>query len=307
MFAIGLVPDRGDGYAGLGGKKAGAQLCLRLMGETVSHPEGIFGKFQHACLLLFRLLVDAAGKKTAIDDERLSCGEGRGFGGEIDGCAYELFGFAEAAHGRSEAKLLSAGCAVEQLCVEVGAEHAWGDGVDEDAVPGPLDGERARERDEGGFAGGVGCDLVQCHEGVERGDVDDAAIAAIEHVFAEDLAGAQGPGEISIEDVGPLRFVDEQGGCALDFSGTVDEDIDLAEGVESGRQKGVELIALAKIGGLAERATSSRFDRGGDLVYLLLAAAGADDVGAGVRQTKAERATDAGGAADHNGRSAFEA
>src|SRR5271166_3311669 len=50
---------------------------------------------------LMTLLVDTAGKKPAIDNQRLSGNEGCGIGGEKDCGSYEFFCLAETAHRRA--------------------------------------------------------------------------------------------------------------------------------------------------------------------------------------------------------------
>src|SRR5208282_1759171 len=126
-------------------------------------------------------------------------------------------------------QFLTARGVVEQVGVEGGAEESGGDGVDENPLAGPFDGEGSSKRDHSCLAGGVGGHLAERDEGVERGDVDDASVLALEHVFAEDLAGAEGSGEIGVEDALPLVFGKIKRGSAFDLARAIDEDIDLAE------------------------------------------------------------------------------
>ena len=95
--------------------------------------------------------------------------------------------------------------------------------------------DRVSEAD-AGFAGCVGGHFAECDKAVQRGDVDDAAVAALEHVLAEDLAGAQSSGEVGVENACPLLFGQVERGRALDFSGAVDEDVDLAELLDAWRR-----------------------------------------------------------------------
>ena len=75
-------------------------------------------------------------------------------------------------------------------------------------------------------------DLLQAHERVQRSDVDDPTITALQHVLAEDLAGAQRAGEVRVENVGPFFLGHVESGRALNDSGAVDEDVDFAEALE---------------------------------------------------------------------------
>src|SRR5271165_2268877 len=252
-----------------------------------------------------RLLVDAAGQEASVDDENLSGDKGGRVGGEIDGCADDLLGLPEAAHGSAHEQFLAAWGVVEQIGIEGGAEDSGGDGVNQHPPAGPLDGKRAGERGDGGLAGGVGGDLTERNEGIERGDVDDASVLALKHVLAEDLAGAQGSGEIGIEDAQPFVFGEGERGRALDLSGTVDQDVGLAKVSEGLVEEILERGAVGDIGGNAESATAFCFDFDCGAFYLLGAAGGGYDVGSGFGEPERDGATDAGCASDHDGNFAF--
>ena len=183
--------------------------------------------------------------------------------------------------------------------VQVGAEDAGSDGVDGDAFPGPLNGKRAGEGGDAGLTRRVGGHFAESNETVERCDVDDATVAAIEHVLAEDLAGAQRAGEIGIEDAGPLFFREGERWRAPDSSGAVDEDINLAEAAEGGGEQFFERSAVANIGGHANSLTAAGLDEVGGFFHLGLTACGGDDVGAGVGEPKTECAADTGGSSSN--------
>src|SRR5579863_10645747 len=89
------------------------------------------------------LLIHAAGEEAAVDDEDLAGDERGRVGGEKDGRADELLGFAEAVHGRAHLEFLAARGIVEQVGVESSAEDAGSDGIDHHAFLRPLDGQRA--------------------------------------------------------------------------------------------------------------------------------------------------------------------
>src|SRR5437667_117768 len=74
-----------------------------------------------------------------------------------------------------------------------------------------------------------GSHLEQTDEGGQRTNINDAAIAALEHVPAEDLAGAQCAGQIGFDDGIPLLFAQIESWRALRDSGAVDEDVHAPE------------------------------------------------------------------------------
>ena len=112
----------------------------------------------------------------------------------------------------------------------------------------------------------------------------------------EDLAGAQGSGEVGVDDAGPLLFREVECGLALDDAGAVDQDVDFAEAVKRGGEELIERGAVADVRCDAECLAAEGFDCGGGFIYLLLAACGGDDIGAGFREADAQGAADARGA-----------
>src|ERR1035437_5054825 len=119
------------------------------------------------------LLVDAAGQKASIDNQSLPGNEGSAIGGEEDCGSDQFFGLAEAAHGRPHQQFLAARRAVEQICIQGGAEDPGSDGVHGYALLRPLHGKRTRQRNNSGLAGRVSGHLTEGNEAVQRGDVDD--------------------------------------------------------------------------------------------------------------------------------------
>ena len=70
----------------------------------------------------------------------------------------------------------------------------------------PLDRELLGQRRHRRLARAVRRDLEERHERAERGDVHDAAVAALDHVAAEHLRRAQRAGEVRLEDRIPVLF-----------------------------------------------------------------------------------------------------
>src|SRR5262245_53536123 len=136
-------------------------------------------------------MIHAASEEAAVNGQNMAGDVTRGVRSKEHGGAGELLQFAEAAHGCPGEKLLAAFRAVGEGGVEFGAENAGCDGVDADTFAGPLDGERFCKRSDGGLAGAVSGDFVKCDEARERRNINDAPVAALEHVTADDAASAK--------------------------------------------------------------------------------------------------------------------
>src|SRR5712691_5890772 len=75
------------------------------------------------------LLVDAAGQKAPVNNQSMPGNIRRGIGAEIDRSSHQFFGSAEAADRRSHQQFLTAQSAIEQICIQGGAEDSRRDGV----------------------------------------------------------------------------------------------------------------------------------------------------------------------------------
>ena len=212
--------------------------------------------------------------------------------------AHQLLDLAEALERRAHAQLLAALGPVEELGVERGAEDAGGDRVDDHALRPPLDGERAGEAGDARLARRVGRHLEEGDEGVEGGHVHDAPVAPLDHGPAEDLAGAQGAGEVRLQDAAPLLLGEVEDGRALDAARAVDEDVDLPERGEDGVPRLLERGAVGDVGGGADRLPAARLDLLRRRLDRLRRARAGHDVGAGLGHAQRERAADPGGAAE---------
>lgn len=97
---------------------------------------------------------------------------------------------------------------VEQGRVHLRLDIPRGNGVDGDALAGPLVGEALCELADGSFGSGVGGDGEAALEGEEGGKVDDAAAAAgdggggeVEHVGADVAAEGEDGVEVYLDDL----------------------------------------------------------------------------------------------------------
>ena len=131
------------------------------------------------------LVVQLAGalvlldRVAAVDHQQLA-GDVAGVvaGQEEDGPGH-LFRLRRAAHRRVEAAdVLAVG-------LRAGGDPAGADGVDRHAVLGHVEGQAARHAEHAGLGGAVGRLLrVGDHGAGDRADVDDAAVAALDHAAA---------------------------------------------------------------------------------------------------------------------------
>jgi len=252
------------------------------------------------------LLVYAAGQESAIDDEDMAGDKAGGIGGEKDRGSGEFLNFAEALHGSADEELLAAAGGIEKVGVQVGAENSGSNGIDADAVLGPFDRERFGEGSEPRLAGGVGGDFVQSNEGRKRSDVDDAAVAALNHVAAHHAAGAKDAVQIGFQNVIPFFVGDFEGRSALGFPGGIHEDLHGAEFLASSIEKMLHGGLNGDIAGNFERAASDGADFAGSGADHVGAAAGGNHVGSGDGEAFGDFPSDAAGAAEYKGRLAGE-
>jgi hypothetical protein len=89
---------------------------------------------------------------------------------------------------------------------------------------------------------------------------------------SKDLAGAQGPGKVCVQDALPLIFRKIKSGRALDFPGAVDEDVRFAEMFQRLPEKVFQRGAVADVRGHAQGAPAPGLDFVCCLFKLFLAA-----------------------------------
>src|SRR5579859_618380 len=206
---------------------------------------------------MLQLLVDAAGQIAAIDGDDLTGDEGGGFGGEEDGSAYQLIELAVAPDRRAHQNLVTTWRLVQQLLIQLGREESGCDGVHADAVAGKLDGQRLGQRAHACLAGTVGSHLVKGDEGGKRCNINDSSPAVAHHSGGDNLARAEGAGEVGFEDAMPIFFGALESGHPLRRPSGIDEDVYLAEGRERLIVEGLKRAAVEDIGGSFEGAPSA--------------------------------------------------
>src|ERR1700687_2847165 len=144
-------------------------------------------------------------------------------------------------------------------------------------------------------------------EGGERGDVDDAPVATLEHVTAEDLAGAQSSGEVGLEDFVPLLVRHVEGRPALDATGAVDEDVHLAERGDDLSERDLQGRPVSDVATDAQRSLTQGLDLGGCGLDLVDASGSRDTARAALGNSTGERKADPRGSTHHHRHSAGEA
>jgi hypothetical protein len=125
-----------------------------------------------------------------------------------------------------------------------------------------------------GLGGGVVG--LSCLSGLadDRGDVDDAAPARLDHGGHDGLAHQEGPGEIGGEDVIPVLALHAHGEDIAGDTGVVDEDADGAEGGKDGPGALLNGIFAGDVEGEGLGGAPGGGDLGGDLGEFLYIAGG---------------------------------
>lgn len=144
----------------------------------------------------------------AVDNEHMAADVCAGSTGQVHGRTFKVLGRAPAAGGDAGADAGEALRVAEQGRVHLRLNIAGRDGVDGDALAGPLVGEALGDLADGALGGGVGGDGETALEGEEGGKVDDAAAAArhgggleTEHVGADVAAERKDGIEVDLDDL----------------------------------------------------------------------------------------------------------
>src|SRR5215468_8303598 len=170
----------------------------------------------------------------------MSSDEAGGIGGEKDRGTNELVKLAEALHWCAHKDLPRASTAIKQTNIEVGAKDPGRNRVHADTEPRPFDSERFGQRRNCCLAGRVCRHLMEGDKRRERGNINDASVTALDHMAAEDLAGAQRPVEVGFDDLIPVALANVERWTAHCGPGGIDEDINVAEFGAGLRKKFIE-------------------------------------------------------------------
>ncbi len=116
------------------------------------------------------------------------------------------------------------------------------------------------------FAGGVGGDADASLKAEERGDVDDLAVAARDHVAGCELGELEGTGEVDLEDTVPVFERDLFRSGAVYGAGVVDEDVDAAQGGDDLGEEMFGSVGGGEIGLEGVGCATGGLDGGGGIV-----------------------------------------
>src|SRR5436305_155364 len=171
------------------------------------------------------LLVDATGKKAAINREHVAGNEAGGIRRKIYCRAHQLFETAKAVHGSADEKFFSTRRAVEKRTVEIRGKDPRRNGVNTHIVTGPFHCKRLSERNYAGLAGGIRSNFEKAAARGHRRNVHNAPLLAFNHSTPENLAGPQRTREVGFKNAVPLGFAYLQCWSAARGAGGVQKNV----------------------------------------------------------------------------------
>ena len=167
----------------------------------------------------------------------------------------------------------------------------------------PLGREGAGQVHDTALGGVVrgGTDNEVAHQAVHRGDVDDAAVAGLDHLLAE-LAGAvERTEEIDVQLLLELLVGDLLGRSHGARAGVVHQDVHTAEALHRGGHGGLDFFGVGDIAGERQHVHAELVVDGlGVLLQEVHAAGKQHQVGALARESLGHLEAQAGGCAGHN-------
>jgi hypothetical protein len=126
-------------------------------------------------------------------------------------------------------------------------------------------------------------------------------------VSAENLASAQCPSKVRVEDLRPFFHRQSERRRALDLSGAVDQDVYFPEAFQRRDRQRCKRVALANIATLSQSPSSPSLDFKSRFVDLLLSTSGGNNIRSRIREAEAQNAADPGCASHYHGRFVFQA
>lgn len=202
---------------------------------------------------------------------------------ENDG-AFEIAWLTPAIRGDAAEDFLGAHRVGLQRGGVVRAHVAGSDRVYLHAFAGPLVGERFGELADGALARGVAGHGDAAEEREQRGDVDDLAGAAGEHVFAGSAAGGEHAVEVHAQHKIPIRIAVIGGGGAFDNARVVHKDVEVALPRDRLLDEALHVGALTEVRLNRGGAASEFFHLGDNRRELGCIASIDDHIGAGLRE-----------------------
>src|SRR5712664_2575404 len=229
--------------------------------------------------------------------------ETRGIGSEKHRCACQLFDLAEPAHRCAQQEFPATLGPIEQSGIQIRAKYPRRDGIDANPRCRPFDRKRFREGSDGRLAGAVRGNLKERHKGGKRGDVNNTAVALLDHVPAEYAAGPQSSVQVRFHDRVPIGLWNVERGCSFRATGAIHENLDAAEFGEHRLQEPFDAGVVGDVASQRKRAPPERDNFRCRGSYLFFAAARRYNISPSLGQSSSDRKPDAAGSADHHCRS----
>ncbi len=229
-----------------------------------------------------------AGGDAAVDEQGLAGDVAAGFRGEEDDGAVEVVGGAGAAERDAFDERADPGLVFVEDLVLRGFEPSGGEAVDGDAVRAPVVGEAHGELADAAAAGAVGREAGVAKDAGDGADVDDAAVAALDHTAGDGLGDEEAAAQVGVEDEVPVVPGDVESGLADVAAGIVDEDVNRAEGGFGFFGEALDAGGVADVEFQRDGAAAEGVDLGFEVGECFAAAAGEDEVGSGAGEGAGE-------------------
>src|SRR5207249_4761943 len=171
-------------------------------------------------------------------------------------------------------------------------EPSRGDRVHLDRVAGPLDAERACERDHAALGRGVDRVAGEPHLPQHRGDVDDLARRLRDEVGGRRAATVEGAREVHVHHEAPVRCGHLGERRDLGDARVVDHDVEPAELADGARHQRLDLGVARDVRGHDQGAPTRRLDASRGLLEVFLRARRQGHVGAGPGERDGDRPTE---------------
>src|SRR5208283_2417699 len=232
---------------------------------------------------------DAAGEAATIDDDEFTVDMIGSVGGEEHGERTDILVFTDPADGNEFAALEEFH---QRRIVRKDAGH---DAVGLNIVVRVGERERARQLEDRTLRAGIHVVMFSATQAITRGDIDDLAALALDHVGKRGTRAVELARQIGVDTGAPVLvgdFLDPFAEGLLTDPGVVDQDVDLAKLRDRRVDHRVDLRGAGDVGRLDQTAPPELADRGRGLFELGEGARGGHDVGAAVGEANRHRAAE---------------
>ena len=187
----------------------------------------------------------------------------------------------------------------------IGIDEPRGDAVRRHAAAAKLAGDGAREADQAGLRGGVVRLAAVAARSHNRGQIDDAAVARLQHRAAGRAAEVENRGEVGRDHVIPVGVLHAHEEAVARDAGVIHEDIELTEFLHDRRN---ELFSFSVVRDIQHDTAplSGSGEALRDPGSARLTRRRADHKGAHARERLRDRVTDTAARARYEGNAAFQ-